>query len=256
MLNKNESLADLGRIAFGLAGIAFGIVGLIWHDYAAVWQPIDNLIGNSNRPLFANVFAACELAAGIATLWPRTARFGGLALTVLYLICAAGWIPRILAQPGVWGVYNGVSEQLALVAAGIVVYANFAPVSYESKARLLQVGCILFGLCAVSFAFGHFTAIRETTAFVPAWIPPNQKFWAWATGVFHLLGGLAILTGVLALLGSRLLTAMMFGFGALVWAPALIAKPNDHFTWAGNVINFALMASAWVIADQIARRKK
>jgi uncharacterized membrane protein YphA (DoxX/SURF4 family) len=256
MLNKNEALADMGRILFGLAGIALGALGLIWHDYAAVWQPVDNLIGDSNRPLFASVFAACELVAGIATLWPRTARFGAIVLAVVYLICVLGWIPRIIAQPAVWGVYNGVAEQLALVAAGIVVYANFAPVSYESKARLIQIGCVTFGLCAVSFAFGHFTAIRETTAFVPAWIPPSQKFWAWATGIFHLLAGVAILIGVKDVLASRLLTAMMIGFGVLVWAPALIAKPADHFTWAGNAINFALLSSAWVIADQIARRAR
>ena len=254
MPNQQDAIADLGRIVFGLAGIALGIIGLVWRDYAAVWQPIDNLIDVGDRAPIAVAFAACELAAGVAVCWRRTARFGALALVILYLICAIGWIPRIIGRPGIYGVYNGFFEQFALVAAGVVVYANTASLSYESKARLIQIGCFAFGLSAVSFAFGHFTAIPETTAFVPKWIPA-PKFWAWATGVFHLLAGLAILTGMKNVLAARLLTAMMIGFGVLVWAPALIAKPADHFTWAGNAINFALLSAAWVIADQLARKR-
>jgi uncharacterized membrane protein YphA (DoxX/SURF4 family) len=86
---------------------------------------------------------------------------------------------------------------------------------------------------------------------VPRWILPGQQFWAWATGAFHLLAGIAIVTGVQAALACRLLTAMMLGFGALVWAPALFAKPGDYITWAGNAINLALAGAAWVIADSI-----
>jgi uncharacterized membrane protein YphA (DoxX/SURF4 family) len=253
MLNKNEALSDLGRVVYGLAGIALGVIGLAFGNYAAVWQPIDNLIDVPDRALLASVFAVCELAAGAATVWRRTARFGALALATLYLICAVGWIPRIVGNPGIYGVYNGFFEQVALVAAGVVIYATFAPHSYEWKARTIRTCCLLFGLCAVSFAFGHFTAIPETAGFVPQWIP-RRTFWAWATGAFHLLAGIAILTGVLAVLASRLLTAMMIGFGVLVWAPLLIARPADHFTWAGNATNFALVAAAWVIADLMTRR--
>lgn len=111
----------------------------------------------------------------------------------------------------------------------------------------------MFAVCAVAFAFGHFSAIPETTAFVPKWIPPSQQFWAWATGIFHLLAGLAIASGLQAALASRLLTAMMIGFGAFVWAPMLVAEPS-HFNWAGNAINLSLAGAAWVIADSITSR--
>lgn len=250
------SLSNLSRIVYGLAGIALGVLGLVWQNYAAVWQPIENLIDIPNRALLASLFAACELAAGIATLWGRSARFGALALAVLYLLCGLGWIPRIVAMPGIYGVWNGFFEQFALVAAGVVVYASLAPRTSPSSTRMIQLGRAAFGVCAISFAFGHFTAIREAAAFVPAWIPPGQTFWAWATGVFHLAAGLAILSGKMDVLAARLLTAMMIGFGLLVWAPALVARPDDHTTLAGNCINFALVAAAWVIADAIASARK
>lgn len=89
----------------------------------------------------------------------------------------------------------------------------------------------------------------------PSWIPPGQQFWAWATGVFHVLAGLAILSGVLAVLASRLYVAMCIGFGVFVWAPILVAAPDNHFNWAGNAINLALVGAAWVIADSISNRR-
>jgi len=246
---------DLGRLVYGLAGIALGIIGLVSRDFGAVWQPLENLGAGSHRALIAVLFAAALLVAGVATLWRRTAPIGFLVLSSLHFISALGWVPRILANPGIFGVWNGFFEQFALVSAGVVGYASVAPLASPWTGRAAQTGRLLFAVCAVSFAFGHFTAIPETTAFVPRWIPPGQRFWAWATGVFHLLAGLAIASGVLAALASRLLTAMMVGFGVLVWAPIVIATPN-HFNWSGNAINLALVGAAWVIADSIASRRR
>lgn len=83
-----------------------------------------------------------------------------------------------------------------------------------------------------------------------------RQLWAVATGGFDLLAATAILSGILAVLASRLLTAMIIGFGALVWAPALFASPRSHIVWAGNAINLALIAAAWVVTDWIASRQK
>jgi uncharacterized membrane protein YphA (DoxX/SURF4 family) len=81
-------------------------------------------------------------------------------------------------------------------------------------------------------------------------------FWAVATGVAHLLAGIAILSGVLDVIASRLLTAMLVVFGALVWMPALFAQPREHMVWAANSINLALIGAAWAVADSIASRRK
>lgn len=248
MFWKKTASQGLGRWVYGLAGIALGIIGLVSRDFAAVWQPLENLGAASHRAVIAVVFAAALFAAGIATLWRRTAPLGFPTLAVLYFISALGWIPRIVGTPGLFGVWNGFCEQLALVSAGAVGYSALLPFTSPWKGRVAQIGCLVFAACAVSFAFGHFTAIRETANFVPAWIPPGQRFWAWATGIFHLLAGLAIASGFQAALASRLLTAMMAGFGVLVWAPMLMAEPS-HFNWAGNAINLALTGAAWVIAD-------
>jgi hypothetical protein len=53
-----------------------------------------------------------------------------------------------------------------------------------------------------------------------------------ATGIAHLLAGIAILSGVLAVLASRLLTAMITIFGARVWARSL--SRILVYTWCGT----------------------
>lgn len=86
---------------------------------------------------------------------------------------------------------------------------------------------------------------------VPAWISPGQRFWAIATGAAHLLAGISIVSGIQAILASRLLTAMLVIFGALVWARSIFAAPHEHVAWAGNAINLALIGAAWMVADSI-----
>jgi uncharacterized membrane protein YphA (DoxX/SURF4 family) len=234
---------------YGLAGIALGVIGLVWRDFAAVWQPIENLGASAHRELIACIFAVGLLVAGAATVWRKAARVGLLTLATLHFISALGWVPRVMGIASILGVWIGLFEQLSLVAAGIVVYASLAPGAAVWKTRTIRLGCLLFGICAVSFAFGHFTAIADTAGMVPKWIPPSPLFWAWATGAFHLLAGVAILSGVQAPWAARLLTAMMLGFGVLVWVPMLLAKPDSHFIWAGNAITLALAGAAWVVAD-------
>jgi uncharacterized membrane protein YphA (DoxX/SURF4 family) len=102
----------------------------------------------------------------------------------------------------------------------------------------------------------HFFALSLTADMVPSWIPPSQKFWAAATGVFHILAGVAIVSGVLDSLASRLFTAMILSFGALVHLPHLIAQPNKHMVWAGNAVNLAIAGAAWVVADSIPTSKR
>jgi hypothetical protein len=81
-------------------------------------------------------------------------------------------------------------------------------------------------------------------------------FWAIATAVLFLLAAAAILSGILAGLASRLLTAMIVGFEALVWAPKLFASPHLHFSWAGNAVCLALAGAAWVVADSMNEPRK
>ncbi len=253
MLNPRV-LLNLGSHVYGLAAVALGLVGLVWGDFATVWQPVP--AGAPHRTALAYIVAVCLLLGGAAIHWRRTAQAGVLVLTILYFMSALLWLPRVVGYPHMIGTWLGFAEQFALVVAGLVAYACLAPRNPLWAVRTAQIGRFLFGICVVVFGLAHFFALSETTSMVPKWIPPGQQFWALATGVAHLLAGIAIFTGILAVLASRLLTAMLITFGALVWAPSLFADPHAHFAWAGNAMNLALAGAAWVVTDSIRESAK
>ena len=237
----------LGRQLYGASGVLLGVIGLLSQDFAAVWQPIENLGVDEHRSIVASVYAFAFLVAGATALFSRFARYGLLALMGLHAIALLGWIPRVVATPAV-GTLNGIAEMLALVVGGLVAYATFQPRS----TRAFRAGHILFAICAFWFGVTHWVEIDATADFVPKWLPLPGHFWAAATGAFYVLTSAAIVTGIQALLATRLCTAMMLGFAALIWIPMLIAEPS-HFNFCGTTITLALAASAWVVADSIAQ---
>jgi hypothetical protein len=247
MVNR-RSLSNLGIYVYGVGTILLGVIGLVWIDFANNWQRVPKTV--PYREAFACTTALYELLGGAAILWRRTARAGAMMLALLYSVFACLWVPPILASPQVYDVWGNFFEEFSLVIAAVVVCLSSTPPDSVLAGRTAQIARG-YGICVISFALEHLFYIRETASFVPAWIPPGQLFWALATAVFFLLAAFAILSGILAGLASRLLTAMIVGFEVLVWAPRLFAVPPEHFSWAGNGICLVLAGGAWVVADSI-----
>jgi len=241
---------NLGRVMYGLSAVFLGFIGIVWRDFAGVWQPIDNLGVEFDRTVVATVYAIAFLASGIATVIPRTARFGLPVLAVLHLLAAMGWIPRVIAH----GAFNGFFEMLSLTVAAFVAYARLGTMSYDGAARTLQIGRIVFAICLLAFGISHFISSAETARMVPAWLPGGQVVWALATGTLYVLAGFALIIQRHAWLSARLVTAMMLVIGVLVWVPMLIDKPI-HYMWSGTAITFALATGAWVIADSFTPKR-
>jgi uncharacterized membrane protein YphA (DoxX/SURF4 family) len=233
---------------YGLAAVGFGLVGLCWGDFAAVWQPVPATL--PGRTTLAYIVAALFLLAGLSIQRLRSAALGTLTLTMLYSLgVILLHVPLVIARPTVFVSWSGIAEQLALVAGGLVAYAlcRTTPAS-SATAQIVFCGRLIFGICLIFFALAHLFYLKPTADFVPAWLPPSQMFWAYATAAGHFLAGVAILSGIAAQLAARLLTGMFVVFGVLVHAPTLFADPHSHFNWAANAMNFALIASAWVMA--------
>src|SRR6185437_5344214 len=104
------------------------------------------------------------------------------------------------------------------------------------------------GICVVSFALEQLFYLSSTASLVPKWIPPGQMFWAIATTS-------AFALAAIALLASRLNTAMLLGFLLLVWLPALSANPHSFVNWSEGLETLAIAASAWIVADFLGRRR-
>ena len=77
-------------------------------------------------------------------------------------------------------------------------------------------------------------------------------FWGYATGVFHIAGGLAIIMNIHARLAASLL-AVMYAIFTLVLVPGLLAK-SSFFGWTEIATSVVLVGVAWIVADSLARK--
>jgi uncharacterized membrane protein YphA (DoxX/SURF4 family) len=235
---------------YGLGAIVLGLTGLFWSDYAVVWQPGPN--GGSAQSAWGYAVAVLPLLAGLAMQWQRLARLSALALSLLYCLAVILLeVPRGITQPAVFVAWYGVAEDLALAAGGLLIYAYSAPLRPAAAERLSKIGRLVFGICLIYFGLAHHFFLAFTVKMVPAWLPPGQIFWAYATAVGHIAAGVAILSGIYARAAAMLLTAMFIVFALLVHAPRILIDPHTHINWAENAVNFALIGSAWVIAASI-----
>jgi uncharacterized membrane protein YphA (DoxX/SURF4 family) len=207
------------------------------------------------RSALAYLTALMELGAGVALLWPRAARAGALTLTALYAVFTIIWLPTYLENPRNFDPLGNVFEEFSLVVAGAVLYARLSP-EESAVARREPLLAQLYGFSAISFGVGHIFYYPGILGWIPKWLPPSQMFWEYATTIGFFMAAVAILTGVMAPLASRLVTVEILSFELLVWIPKLIAGPQQHINWAGNAISIALSGAPWVVADSIARRAK
>jgi uncharacterized membrane protein YphA (DoxX/SURF4 family) len=245
----------LGRHVLGLAAILFGVFTLTWHDFND-WQQIRPL-GNIPHEILAYITGAIELVGGVAIQWRKTARLGAFALGSIFLIFALLWIPRIVAEPRVFDRWGNFFEQFSQVAGALIIFGSFDRDDSRRAAMITQFGYVAFGICVISFTFGQLLYLSATAELVPKWIPPGQVFWAITTTIAFALAAMALLTGRSALLASRLLTAMIVGFGLLIWLPAPFTKPftDPHINWGGNAENLSIAGAAWIVADFLSQQR-
>jgi uncharacterized membrane protein YphA (DoxX/SURF4 family) len=243
----------VGVHIYGLGAVALGITGLFWGDFAVVWQP-DVAPGHSALGYAVPIL---PLLAGLAMQWQRAEYLSALVLVGLYALGEIFLdIPRGFAHPSVFVAWYGVFEHLALAAAAVVICAYSAPLEPATVERLCKFTRLFFGICLIYFGLAHHFYLANTVSMVPAWLPPGQTFWAYATAAGHVAAGVALISGVYARPATMLLAAMFIVFQFLVHAPRVVSDPHTHMNWAENAVNFALIGSAWVIAASIPAVRK
>jgi len=251
-MDIHQPRPSLGSQILALGIVAMALVCLIWGSLDG-GQPVPASLPGRTAIIYA--IALFMLATGVAMLWRPPMAWGAAALTAYYaLIVVALMNGRVvLAHYAEFQAYNGAAEQLAIPAAGLVVYAAGAGIGAARATRLRRIGQVTFGLCAIVFGIAHFVYMNLTAPLVPAWLPPSQRFWGYATGVAHIAAGVAIACRIQARLAAILLTAMYVIFSLLVHLPLAFADPGSHFVWAENALNLTLIGCAWVMADSFAR---
>jgi uncharacterized membrane protein YphA (DoxX/SURF4 family) len=255
-MQRRGLVSNLGIYVYAGAAILLGLVGLVSGDFAVGWQHV-----GPNVPLrepLAYLAALIELGAGIALLAPRSVRIGAVTLTIVYSVFTLLWVPKAIVDifQRQYDATGNVFEEFSMVVGGLMLCAILLPAGswlWRNQRLLVQ----FLGFCSLSFGIVHIVDTMPGIAgWIPRWLPPNQLFWAYVTTISFFLAAVAILTGVLAPLATRLLAAEVVVFQLLVWIPKLVAGPHQHFNWAGNGINLAIAGGVWVVADSLSRTGK
>ena len=231
--------SNLGRYLFGVAAAALGFVTLTWHEYNG-WHLSRYVVYPA---------AAAEIFGGVAIQFRRTAKMGAAVLFAVYLLFAFRCVPQIFAQPQIYNSWGNFFEQFSLVTGAVIVYGRLSLSLPWSREVWNRISRILLGICTTSFTLEQAFYLGPTASFVPKWLPPTQMFWAVTTTVLFALAAVALLTNRIALLATRLLTAMLVIFGLLVWIPLLVSDPHSHSNWSETVLTFAIAGTAWLLAD-------
>ncbi|MDQ2890467.1 MAG: hypothetical protein M3R65_07905 [Gemmatimonadota bacterium] len=258
------SITRIGVYVYGIASLAAGIMDLVWGEFESAHQPIQAL-GDQipGVELLAYIAAVWLLVGGAGILSRRTARAGAAALAVIYCIFAAFSFPRFYTAPRILGyratvyigVLGGLGQQLILVVAAVVVYASLDARDSLSR-RTARVARWTFGLCAIDFGLAHLTGVRAVAPLVPHWMPMGGDFWTVLTGIAFAVAGIAVVSGLLDVLASRLLALMLLIFSGLALVPLIFAYPRDHVAWGSNAYNLAAVGAAWIVADWLASRQQ
>lgn len=235
-MNPNAAL-------YALATLLLGAVGIWFHEFALQWQAVP--AGVPMHTPLAYLSGALLVAGGGAILSRKYERAGALLLAVFYgLWVVAFHLPNAFAGFRHIGAWNAPAEITYLTMGAVALLAAHAG---QMRRTLALVARVLAGASAVVFGCAHFNYIDFTATFVPAWIPPSQVFWAWATGAGHLAAGVALITGLQARLAVTLHAVMMASFVLFVHMPRVMASPEKHEEWIMLAVSSALTGSALLI---------
>jgi uncharacterized membrane protein len=245
-------IARMSHRVFSVTMIGLGIVGLLYRDFVPVWNPVP--ASAPVRELFVSLGPLISLTSGIALLVPRMASIAArLLLAALLLWLVLFRLPNFIgASPftACWSVF----PLAVMLAAAWVLYVWFATdwdrkhLSLISGNNGLRIARVLYGLSLIFFGTAHFIDVQDTLLLIPNWLPAHL-FWVYFTGCALVAAGVAVLIGIYARLASSLSALEIGSFLILVWIPIVAAGSKVPFQWSETILNAALLAGAWIIAD-------
>ena len=206
------------------------------------------------RELFIYFGALISLTTGIGLLVPRMAAIAArLLLATLFLWLLLFQLPNFLHEPAFdacWSVFP-LTVMLAatwgpisgLPLTGTVNTSDPSAATTACASRACSTS-----LCSIFFGVAHFVDVKDTVSLIPHWLP-GHLFWAYFTGGAFIAAGIATLIGFCARLAVALSAFQLALFLFVVWIPIVAAGSKDPFQWSETILNTALLAGAWTVAD-------
>ncbi|HEY1986365.1 MAG TPA: DoxX family protein [Terracidiphilus sp.] len=242
----------LALFAIGLVGL--GILALTYGDFALVWQPVAAWV--PGRTALAYGSGVLMLLLGVGLLFQATVAWSTRILFPYLIVWALLKVPAFFVAWRIEGVWLGFGELAMLLAGGWMLFARHAALRDDSifafayGDRGVRIARYLFALWVIPVGLSHFIYFKATDQLIPAWLPFHTG-WAYLTGAGHIACGLALLFSVLPRLAAYAEAGMIGIFTLLVWAPAIIAAPQQRLPWTAFFISWIIGAAALAVAQTV-----
>ena len=113
--------------------------------------------------------------------------------------------------------------------------------------RVILFGRLFFAIPLAVFGSEHFTVTAGIAALVPRWIPAHT-FWVYLVGLGFLCAALSIAVLVWARVAAGLVGMTMLIFVLAMDMPAVLAHPDNRFSWALALRQLAFSGGAFAFA--------
>jgi uncharacterized membrane protein len=244
-------IASTGRVIFAVTMTGLGIIGLLHRNFVPLWNPAPRVSAGS---LLVSLSSLISLSAGIGLLIRRTAGVAARVLLATFLLWLLLFrLPNFLLVPAFEACWS-VFPLAVMLAAAWVLYVWFATdwdsnyLSSVIGSNGLRIAHMLYGLSLIFFGAAHFIDVKDTLSLIPNWLP-GHLFWVYFTGCAFIAAGVAALTGLCARLAVTLSVLQLTLFLVLVWLPIVATGSKNPFQWSETLLNVALIAGGWVVAD-------
>jgi uncharacterized membrane protein len=237
-----ERLSSVARHCIGVAVAASGLMQVINAGFVRLVPQL---------PAWVPVQVPLAIATGVALLLIGAAIFTGyriraaaFSLVGLLLMAFVFRLPELAANSGAW--VN--PTKLLAMAGGAFLLGNRGE-------KWPWVAPVMLGIFLLICGWAHFQYAGFVDGLVPAWIPPNQRFWTYFSAVALLAGGLGVLLPPTRRLAGLLTGLMIFLWVLLLHIPRSVEMKNAS-ELAGVFEALGLAGVAWLVAASATGEKR
>jgi len=229
-----DVLLRAGRFCLGAAVAASGLMQVINVAFVRLVPALPGWL--PAQSLWAVATGAALVLIGAAILTGYRSRLAAVGLAGLLLIVFGFRTPELAANSGALA---NPAKILAMVGGALLLGGRG-----EKRAWIASV---FLGLFFLICGWAHFQYSGFVDNMVPAWIPPNQRFWTYFSAVALLAGGVGVMFPQTRRLAAILSGVMIFMWVLVLHIP-LALKMRNAFELAGVFEALALTGVCWLVA--------
>jgi uncharacterized membrane protein YphA (DoxX/SURF4 family) len=246
-----DKLAPIGSLFFAVSLVAFGIQQFLFGDFVAGRAP-GWPASVPGRLVWAYLSGVVLIGAGAAIAIGKKAREAAvLAGAMIFVWAFLRHVPLALADNQYGSAWTNLGKALALFGGSLAVVGSLG-----SRAALLWVGRVGLGAFLVSSGIQHFLFPQFVDTLVPAWIPPNARFWTYFAAVALIAGGTGMMVPRTARPAAGLSGLMIFLWVLVLHIPRALAAPEAQLRneWTAVLEALAFSGIAFVLAGSASGR--